>query len=679
MGPSLFAASSRRRPVARRTATLAVVVLLMAAVFPAGVAGQSSGSPPLRGPTPLANGEAPDVIEASSHAGPKVAPTEFSGDVRDLPSVPSSPGQFDRLEPVSVRKPLGAAGSIPDIANLSLGAMPAPIRNFAGMSSADGGSYQPPDVNGDVGPNHYIQAVNAAFAIYSKSGVLLASFTENALWAGRGGTTPCENQNHGDPVVIYDQKADRWFLTNFAFPVSASGVKLSPFYECIAVSKTGDPVAGGWYFYTLRTDTGVAGGTAVGLFADYPKFGVWIDCLYMTANLFDPTAPVTTAFRGTLFASLSLGDMESGAELTWALGTLDTSTFTVIPSNLSGTPSAQLPAAGTPNYLVSESRTTSAFEVRKFTPGPDCGGGGSLTVATNVSQTSYSTADRNIVAQPNTTTLVDSGGDQLWQKVQYRKIGTAESLWVVHSVRTSSSSTVRPQWAQLNVTGGAISTTPVQQQIYAPDTTLNRWMGSIAADHQGNVALGYSTSNGTSPNFPSIAYSGRLASDPLNTLPQTEVQLIAGSGSQTTSNRWGDYTSMSIDPSDNCTFWYTNQYYAGQANGTSGNWQTRIGSFKFPTCGTTGTPPAAPTNSTATVLSSSSIRLNWTDVAGETSYNIMNWTSATGWVSIGTAAQNAVTVNVTGLSPSTIYYHSVCAVNAAGSTCAPYTTATTLN
>jgi hypothetical protein len=206
----------------------------------------------------------------------------------------------------------------------------------------------------------------------------------------------------------------------------------------------------------------------------------------------------------------------------------------------------------------------------------------------------------NVVPQPNTTNKLDNIDDRIMQKVQYRKIGGAESLWVTHNVGTPSGPTAM-QWAQINVTGGTIASTPVQQQIYAPDTTFWRWMGSLAVDNQGNMALGYSTSKGTSPNFPSIAYSGRLAGDPVNTLPQTEVQLFAGSGSQTNScgsgsppppcHRWGDYTAMSVDPADDCTFWYTNQYYSSTANGGSGNWQTRIGSFKFPSCAPS-TPPA---------------------------------------------------------------------------------------
>ena len=174
--------------------------------------------------------------------------------------------------------------------------------------------------------------------------------------------------------------------------------------------------------------------------------------------------------------------------------------------------------------------------------------------------------------------------------MQYRKVGSAESLWVTHNVLQTGSTNVAMQWAQIDVTGGTVATTPVQQGFHRPDTTLHRWMGSIAADNQGNVALGYSTSNGTAPNYPSIKYVGRLVGDPVNTLPQTETQLVAGAGSQTNTcgggacARWGDYSAMSVDPVDDCTFWYTNQYYSSQANGTAGNWQTRIGSFKFPNC-----------------------------------------------------------------------------------------------
>jgi len=483
--------------------------------------------------------------------------------------------------------------------------MPSPTQNFPGLSFADScvggqcGSGWPPDTNGDVGPNHYIQAVNDAYAIYSKTGTLLASFTENSLWSSVAGNS-CNGNSQGDAVVLYDQLADRWILTHFAFGFSG-GVPVSPFFQCIAASKTSDPVSGGWWLYPVRMDSGLAGEPPVGAQNDYSKFGIWTDCLYMAANEFQFPGGGGFTFLGTAFASFSRSNLYSGAALTGAIGFLNNTTnpFTMIPSNLSGKSANNVPA-GTPNYFVSESLLDYFFEVRKFTAGPNCGAGGSLSAPVNVTQTPYDFNGLSIVPQPGTANKLDSLIDRLMQKVQYRKVGAAESLWVVHSVQTlpiPSTSTVMPQWAQINVTGGVISTTPVQQQIYAPDATLHRWMPSLAVDSQGNMALAYSTSNGTAPNFPSLAYSGRLAGDPLNTLPQTEVQLVAGAASQVNCgaspcDRWGDYSAMSIDPVDDSTFWYTNEYYSSTANGNNGNWQTRIGSFKFLGCG--GPPPPPP-------------------------------------------------------------------------------------
>ena len=536
---------------------------------------------------------------ATAYEGDKVTPFEFEGDVRDLqwlyPQIYAPPRPYRPLLTLPPSAKPSSPTVEPDFSAIPtpLAPMPAPIQNFAGLSFSSactggqcGGGW-PPDINGDVGTNHYIVAVNEAYGIYDKTGALLASFTENQLWSA-GGANQCNGNSAGDPVVLYDQLADRWILTHFAFGFSG-GNPVSPFYQCIAASKTSDPVSGGWWLYALRMDPGGAGAPPVGALNDYGKFGIWPDCLYMAANEFQFPAG---SFIGTAFASFSRSDLYSGAPLTWALGFLNSTNdaFTMIPSNLRGKLPSQLPAPGTPNYFVSESGITFDFVVRKFTAGPNCGAGGTLSAPTNVSQTVYTFDLSAGVPQPGTTNNLDAIDDRLMQKVQYRKVGPAESLWVVHNVKTASTSTVRPQWAQLNVTGGVISTTPVQQQIYAPDTTLNRWMGSLAVDQQGNMALGYSTSNGTAPNFPSIAYAGRLVTDPLNTLPQSEIQLVAGAGSQTNNcgggpcERWGDYTAMSVDPVDDCTFWYTNEYYSSAANGAIGNWQTRVGSFKFPSC-----------------------------------------------------------------------------------------------
>ena len=556
-----------------------------------------------------------------------------------------------------------------------LAPMPAATQNFSGLSFIDsacggggcGGGW-PPDPNGDVGPNHYIQAVNVGYAIFSKAGVLLASFTEDQLWS-TAGASPCNGNSQGDPIVLYDALADRWILTHFAFAFSGPN-PVAPFYQCVAVSQTSDPVAGGWYFYALQMDPGGAGKPPAGTLNDYGKFGIWNDCLYMAANGFNMNLP-SQPFSGALFASFSRADLYSGAPLTWSLGFISNTTdpFTMIPSNLSGQAGSSLPA-GTPNYFVSESQTAFDFEVRKFTPGANCGAGGVLSAATNVSQTSYTVPNESSpnVAQPNTTNKLDNLGDRLMQKVQYRKVGAAESLWVVHSVQSNPASTVRPQWAQLNVTGQVIATAPVQQQIYVPDTTLYRWMGSLAVDMQGNMALGYSTSNGTVPNFPSIAYSGRLATDPLGMLPQTETQLVAGLGSQTNScggpcTRWGDYSAMSVDPADDCTFWYTNQYYSSQTNGTNGNWQTRIGSFRFPSCGVPGAPTAVTAtagNAQATVSFAAPASDGGSAITG---YAVTS--SPAGGTDVN-AGSIAATHTVTGLANGTSYTFTVRATNAIG-------------
>jgi hypothetical protein len=552
--------------------------------------------------SPAAAAPVEQGVEARTYDMPKVTPYVFTGDVRRLPQVPASP-KLQRnllLPPSSRQSPTGPV--VADALGPPRAPMPAPIQNFAGLSHDDmvtggqAGAGWPPDINGDVGLNHYILAVNSAYAIYDKTGTLLAAFTEDSLWSGAG-TSPCNGNSQGDPVVLYDALADRWVLTHFAFAVSG-GNPVAPFYQCIAASRTSDPVAGGWNLYAIKTDTGTTGGPPAGTLNDYGKLGIWTDCLYFAANGFLYPGG---AFNGTEFASFSRADMYAGLTLTFALGFIANTSnpFTMIPSNLAA-PMGAVPPPATPNYFVSESQTNFAFEVRKFTPGANCGGGGTLSTATIINQTSYTVPGQNIVPQPNTTIRLDSLGDRLMQKVQYRKVGLTESLWVTHSFRSSSTGPTGSQWAQIDVTGGTIAATAVQQQKFDPADGIYRWMGSIAADVQGNVALGYSTSNGTSPNFPSIAYSGRLAGDPLNTLPQTERVLIAGGGSQTNTcggnpcDRWGDYTAMSVDPADGCTFWYTNEYYNSQASGTSGNWHTRIGSFKFPSCSSpvVGTPTA---------------------------------------------------------------------------------------
>jgi uncharacterized repeat protein (TIGR01451 family) len=553
---------------------------------------------------------------AVAYAGQPVAPAQFNGDLGKLPLARGN-AKAAALRPYRARPPrpitvprtpgIAAAPSVAPPAG-PLAAMPGPLQSFAGLSFNDscpggrcGGGW-PPDPNGDVGPNHYVLAVNDAIGIYSKTGTLLAAFTENSLWSSSG-SNPCNGASSGDPVVLYDWLADRWVLTWLAFR-GASG----PFYECIAASKTGDPVAGGWWLYPIRVDDGII--VPAGSLNDYPKFGLWHDCLYMGANAYQNLG----AYTGALFASFSRADLYAGNALTYAIGYLPypaNSVFSMFPASNLGT-GARAVQPGTPAYFVMESLTDWAYDVRAFTPGPNCGAGGTLGAPVAVSQASYTPQYGAIVPQKSTPNKLDMIDDRIMQKVWYRRIGSSESLWVTHPVRNPGGSNTAMQWAQIDVTGGAIATTPVQEQIFAPDSTLYRFMGSLAVDGQGNMALGYSVANGST--YPGIRYAGRLAGDPTGTLPQSETALIAGGGSQTNNcgggpcDRWGDYTSMSVDPRDDCTFWYTNEYYDTPANGSAGNWHTRIGAFKFPSCQSLG-----PT--TTTLASSVNPSLAGTSVA----------------------------------------------------------------
>ena len=209
--------------------------------------------------------QSPDV-EARTYGIEPVAPAEFNGDVRNLRPVPSvKKVELDLREPRSTKRPLASDLAESDMPNNTpLAPMPAASQNFAGLSRTDAvtggtaGAGTPPDINGDVGPNNYIEAVNDAYGIYSKTGTLQASFTENSLFSGGPTGTLCDTNSFGDPVVVYDQFADRWILTNFAF-VLVGGNQVSPTFQCFAVSKTSNPVSGGWWLYAVRIDTNAAG------------------------------------------------------------------------------------------------------------------------------------------------------------------------------------------------------------------------------------------------------------------------------------------------------------------------------------------------------------------------------------------------------------------------------------
>jgi uncharacterized repeat protein (TIGR01451 family) len=516
--------------------------------------------------------------------GPVVIPHEFRGDVRALPQIQFAPPRNVfrpiRRPPPNPQKQALSGTIEPEQPSLAPEAnMPAPIQNFAGLShdgSCTGGPCgdgYPPDPNGDVGPNHYMQAVNTSIGIFSKTGTQLAAFTYNDFWADAGTGTPCDNSHQGDPIVLYDPLGDRFLFMDFAF--TDANANTGPYYFCFAVSQTGDPL-GSYWFYPVRADDDTHP-----WFPDYPKGGVWPDGFYFSANMFQ-----ANTFKEVRAWAFNRTQMESGQPLESVV--MDTNSaiyFTMLPSNVRG---AQ-PPAGTPNYFVSEDQLAFAFDVFEFQAiygGP----GSSFTGPVRIFHARYAIPTGAIVPQPDTLTRLDSLGDGLMMQNQYRNIGGMESLWLAHTIRKSLfNSLTGIQWAQIDVTGGTLNTTPVQQQNYFPDSTLYRWLPSLAVDRFGNMAVGYSVSS--SSTYPGIRYAGRLSGDPLGTLPQSETTLVNGGGSQIVNcgglgcNRWGDYSAMTVDPVDGCTFWYTNEYYVE----SGGNWNTRIGSFKFPAC--TASPP----------------------------------------------------------------------------------------
>ena len=445
-------------------------------------------------------------------------------------------------------------------------AAPPPVQvNFEGIPAT---GFLPPDTVGAIGRNHYVQAVNTAFAIYDKAGNLLVGpLPINALWAGFGGA--CEKQNNGDPIVRYDHLADRWLVSQFALP----GPDL---HQCVAISRTGDPVAGGWFLYDFPTiDT--ASGAFV--FPDYPKIGVWPDAYYMGTQRGFPNGGLDVwAFdRDRMLAGLPAGQVQFHVRAP---------SLFLIPSDLNGTP----PPAKTPNTFarhVDGQRFGGVdrlelfdFHVDWMNPASSTFGlSGTLPTAPFDTVLCAPTLMGNCIPQPGTDVRLESLTVWLMWRLQYRNFGTHESLVVNHTVDENGNDHAGVRWYEMRRAGGG-AWSIFQQGNHAPDA-VHRWMGSAAMDGAGNIALGYSVSSREV--FPGIRYAMRVPSDPPGSMGQGEATIIAGSGSQTHgSGRWGNYSTLDIDPSDDCTFWYTSQYYATTS---VAGWRTRVANFKHPDCG----------------------------------------------------------------------------------------------
>ena len=549
--------------------------------------------------------QTPDVVRM-------VGPVRLDQDLRSLPYVPPKE-EFE--ERILTRYPHGTGQTGAPAAYGTSGlayvqallknmwrpaTMPPPLLTFEGGAAAQFCACAPPDSDGDVGPNHYVEAINSAFAVYSKTGTLLAGpITYNSLFAPLTGT-PCSGFNDGDPYVLYDPIADRWVISDFAFP-SFPGTS---FYQCVAVSQTNDPVSGGWFLYALQVDP--ANPTRLG---DYPKFGLWNssgspaqNAYFLTMNEFSNN----TTFNGVRAYALDRASMIGGGPanaigFTIPLAGLGDSYSLVAATHRTGSP----PPTGENEFLLAiDSPSTEnvtlttvkgwRFHVDFVTPANSTLGMGAnhtpdalMTVSAFVDAFSNA-AGFTLVPQQGTSQHIDSLGDKIMTPLVYQNLSGTESLWASGTVILNfPSGPTGVRWYQFNVTGGTFPATPAQQETWTNSNDgLWRFMPSIAVDQNGNTAIGYSVS---SPSiFPGIRYAGRLAGDPLNDLGQGENTMFPGTGSETDTNgRWGDYSMTTIDPADGTSFWHVNEYEA--VNG-SFNWHTRIGKFNFAGGGVSPTP-----------------------------------------------------------------------------------------
>jgi hypothetical protein len=476
--------------------------------------------------------------------------------------------------------------------------IPGTTANFEGLSNQDnfnvlGRRVNPPDPVGDVGPNHYVEMVNLVFGVYSKTGALLLGPVDTGtLWAGFP-VDECTDPS-GDPIVVYDQQADRWILTQFTtrgnnYP----NEPLNLFYNCVAISTTGDPT-GSYYRYAFNTGYN---------FPDYPKYGIWDDTYLITTREF---GVLDESVYGIGVYGLERDRMIAGDPGARAVSFLLQDGK--VPLNLIGdgllpadSDGAKKPEKGSAAPIVGSQDDNGAYGATfdalnvwefdvKWNAAPSASIGLKAQLPVEPFDSAFPCAPssaRDCLPQPGITDptryldILSYRQRPTW-RLAHRNFGSYEAMVTNQSVEARPG-VAGVRWWEIRREDGKY--TVHQQGTYAPSDGVHRWMGSIAMDRKGNVALGYSVVNGTDV-YPGIRYTGRLARDPRGEMTLGEGTIVSGTGVQTSTNsRWGDYTSMNVDPEDDCTFWYVNEYYtaAGQASASNG-WQTRIASFRLPKC-----------------------------------------------------------------------------------------------
>ena len=469
-----------------------------------------------------------------------------------------------------------------------------PFLTFEGISNQDnfnlfGRRVNPPDPVGDIGPFHYVEMVNLAFAVYDRTdgSLLMGPTAIGDLWAGFE-VEDCTDPS-GDPIVLYDQFADRWILTQFT--TRGLDDPTLPFYNCVAISQTPDPT-GAYFRYAF---------TSGFFFPDYPKYGVWSNSYLLTSRDFGPTVEYGISVYALERNKMIAGNPNARAVqffLDSAVVPINLIGDGLLPADIDG---HRRPKDGAPAIIVGTQddggpygATVDALNIYelsvqwKATPVATFGLVAQLPTAPFDSIFPCAPTSRDCLPQPgivdpNQFLDVLSYRQRPIHRLAYRNFGTYEALVTNQSVEARPG-IAGTRWYEIRRdSAGAYSI--YQQGTYSPNDGVHRWMGSVAMDRFGNIALGYSVVDAVSV-FPGIRYTGRRAGDPLGQMTLGEGTIINGSGVQTTTNsRWGDYSSLNVDPRDDCSFWYVNEYYtaAGQASSPAG-WQTRIGAFCLPGC-----------------------------------------------------------------------------------------------
>jgi hypothetical protein len=477
----------------------------------------------------------------------------------------------------------------------------------------------PPDTNGSVGNNQFVETANVRYQVWSLDHVaktatsVLGPVNINTLWSGFGGA--CQAQNAGDPIVLYDKMANRWLISQFT--TTASG---GSYFQCVAVSTTAD-ATGTYARWAFAVPSGI--------FGDYPHFGMWTDAYYMMAHGFTSSGSSGT-YVGGIFAALDRTKLLAGdPTATWQV-IVDANEGGHMPADLDG---LAPPPTGAPGIFLSLHGTAMVFyrmKVDFVTPANTVRtvqGSAPIAPATAACFTDSTATPGTCIPQPGTATLLDSLADRLMYRAAYRNFIDHESIVISHSVDPSVSGLVSGvRWYDFRLSGqpdAVCSTFPcTHQQGTIADVTggRNRWMPSMAMDGAENVLVGYSTSGLTNGlDNQSIRYTGRAKNDPLGQMTVPEGTIITGTHNNTSTTRWGDYTSVSVDPFDDCTLFHANEYYVTADN----SWSTRLTSVTYPAgsgagqCAPTtcpSRPSAAPAIGSASIPGPNQIQVTWTGI-----------------------------------------------------------------